>query len=118
MPSGFQQDANQLAQGFYRVTLTLSGGTATWPTDGTLLTSGAFNPSDWDAFTTKPTTVAKSNSLARGNMRWQAMIEEVSKHADAQIIDVEITGSTVGDDQATQIQFTVRYDRDAGLLRV
>ena len=30
MPSGFQQDINQLSPDFYRVVITMSGGTGTW----------------------------------------------------------------------------------------
>lgn len=117
MPSGFQQDANQLAPSFYRVVLTLNGGTASWPTaDGT--DNGAVNPSDWSAFTTLPSSSINANRVARGNLRFQSIIDELTKHSDAQIFDVEVTsaGNTDANNQPTAVAFTVKYERDAFLL--
>lgn len=116
MPSGFQQDTNQLAPGFYRVVLNLSSGTANWGQAAPA--NGAVNPYNWDSFATLPTTDANSQRLSRGNMRWQAIIEQVSKFADAQIIDVEVTSSdeTVANNIPTQVAFTVKYDRDSFVL--
>lgn len=116
MPSGFQQDTNQLSPNFYRVVLTLSGGTGNYgaaaPADG------AVNPSDWNSYATAPTTLANAQRLARGNMRWQAILEELANHADAQILDVEVTSAdnTLADSVPTAISFTVRYDRDNFVL--
>lgn len=117
MPSGFQQDANQLAPSFYRVVLTLNGGTAAWPTaDGD--DNGAVNPLDWSAFTTLPSSLVNATRVARGNLRFQAIIEELTNHADAQIFDVEVTsaGNTNANNQPTAVAFTVKYERDAFLL--
>jgi hypothetical protein len=116
MPSGFQQDQNQLSPDFYRVVLTLNGGvgvyTAAAPADG------AVNPYDWSSFTTVPTTLANSQRLARGNLRWQAIIEELAKYSDAQILDVEVSSpnSANADSLPTAIAFTVRFDRDDFIL--
>ena len=116
MPSGFQQDSNQLSPDFYRVVLTLSGGTGNY--GGAAPANGAVNPYDWNGFATAPTTLANAQRLARGNMRWQAIIEELTKHADAQILDVEVTSAnnTLADSVPTAISFTVKYDRDDFLL--
>jgi hypothetical protein len=121
MPSGFQQDSNQLSPSFYRVVLTLGGnsgtGGGTYPTtDGT--DNGAVNPYNWDTYSILPLTNATAYQLARGNMRWQAIMEEVSLHADCQVIDVEVSSSDVTDanSQPTDIAFTVRYDRDSFIL--
>jgi hypothetical protein len=116
MPSGFQQDTNQLSPDFYRVVLTLSGGTGNY--GGAAPANGAVNPYDWNGFATAPTTVANAQRLARGNMRWQAIIEELTKHADAQILDVEVTSAnnTLADSVPTAISFTVKYDRDDFVL--
>lgn len=121
MPSGFQQDSNQLSPSFYRVILTLgahSGGSgATYPTaNGT--NNGAVNPYNWDTFITPPTTDASAAQLARGNLRWQAIVDEVSEYSDCQLIDLEVTGSDVtsGDTQLSELSFTVRYDRDSFVL--
>lgn len=116
MPSGFQQDQNQLSPDFYRVVLTLSGGTGNY--GAAAPANGAVNPYDWNSFTTKPTSVANSERLARGNMRWQAIVEHLTRHADAQVMDVEVTSAdtTVADNVPTAISFTVRYDRDDFVL--
>jgi len=116
MPSGFQQDINQLSPDFYRVVLTLSGGTGNY--GGAAPANGAVNPYDWNGFATAPTTLANAQRLARGNMRWQAIIEELTKHADAQILDVEVTSAnnTLADSVPTAISFTVKYDRDDFVL--
>jgi hypothetical protein len=116
MPSGFQQDSNQLSPDFYRVVLTLSGGTGNY--GGAAPANGAVNPYDWNSFTTAPTTLANAQRLARGNMRWQAIIEELTKHADAQILDVEVTSAdnTLADSVPTAVSFTVKYDRDDFVL--
>lgn len=118
MPTGFQQDANQLSPGFYRVVITMNGGTATWTAASPA--NGAVNPYNWDSFTTVPTSDANAERLARGNMRWQAILEEVSRFADVQILDVErepVSGSlTAGDTLLEGLAFTLRFDRDAFIL--
>lgn len=116
MPSGFQQDTNQLSPDFYRVVITMSGGTGTWTAAAPA--NGAVNPYNWDSYATLPSSDANGQRLSRGNMRWQAIIEEVTKHADAQIIDVEVTsaGTTDANNVPTAIAFTVKYDRDDFVL--
>ena len=116
MPSGFQQDSNQLAPGFYRVVLTMNGGTATW--SGASPANGAVNPFNWDSYATKPSSDANGQRLARGNMRFQFIIEELTKYADAQIIDIEVTSADTTDANSvpTALAFTVKYDRDAFVL--
>jgi len=112
MPSGFQQDQNQLKTGFYRVVVTLNGGTGAY--NAAAPANGAVNPYDWNAYQTFPTTLANAERLARGNLRWQAIIEELTKHADAQILDVEVSSADTNDANSipTGIAFTVKYERD------
>lgn len=115
--SGFMQDSNQLKPTFYRVVLTLSGGTGTYPTaDGT--DNGAVFTQDHSQFTTLPTTLVTARRVARGHLRFLSIVEELKLYADAQILDIEFTSAGVGaaDNQPTQVKFTVRYDRDANLL--
>ena len=128
MPSGFQQDSNQLSPGLYRVvwvastgtypTTETTPGTTTWNGSGD---DGAITPNSADSFATLPTTVAKSISRARGNMRFRNVINRLTGLADCQILDIEtgIAGGapeTVGNDVITSLAFTVRFDRDAGLI--
>jgi hypothetical protein len=116
MASGFQQDSNQLSPDFYRVVLTLSGGTGTYT--GAAPANGAVNPYDWNSYATLPTTNANAERLARGNIRWQAIIEELTKHADAQILDVEVVSAdnTVANNIPTSVAFTVKFERDDFVL--
>lgn len=116
MPSGFQQDSNQLAPGFYRVVLTMGAGTATW--NAASPANGAVNPYNWDSYSTKPSSDANGQRLARGNMRFQFIIEELTKYADGQILDLEVTSSDTTDANSvpSALAFTVKYDRDAFVL--
>jgi hypothetical protein len=115
MASGYQQDSNQLTQGFYRVQWSAS--TGTYPTaDGN--NNGAINPYNWDTYILKPTTTISANRLARGNLRWNAIIEQLALLSDCRIENVVVTsaGNTVADNQPTGVSFTVVYDRDAFVL--
>ena len=118
MPSGFQQDSNQLSPGLYRVVWVAS--TGTYPTaDGD--TNGAVTPNSADSFATLPTTLVKGKARARGNMRFRNVINRLTGLADCQILDIEtgISGGgpeTAGDNQVTSLAFTVRYDRDEGVV--
>ncbi len=116
MPTGFQQSTNQLSPDFYRVVITMSGGSGTWTAASPA--NGAVNPYNWDSFATLPSSDANAQRLARGNMRFQAIIEELSKYADAQLIDVEVTSAdnTDANSLPTALAFTVRYDRDDFIL--
>ena len=117
MPSGFQQDSNQLAPSLYRIVWVDGVGGATYPTaDGD--NNGAITPNSSDSFTTAnlPTTLAKGQARARGNMRWRNVVNRLSNLADCQILDVEVGGETNGDAQATSVAFTVKYERSAGIL--
>ena len=113
MPSGFQQNSNQLAPGLYRVVWVAN--TGTYPTaDGN--TNGAITPNSSDSFATLPSTLVLGKARARGNMRFRNVINRLSNLADCQILDVEVGGETNADTQATSVAFTVKYDRDAGLI--
>lgn len=115
MPSGFQQDSNQLSPAFYRIVWAAS--TGTYPTaDGN--DNGAITPNTSDSFSTAnlPTTLAKGQARARGNMRFRNVINRLSGIADCQILDVEVGGETNGDSQATSLAFTVKYERPQDLL--
>jgi hypothetical protein len=118
MPSGFQQDSNQLSPGFYRIVWVASTGTYA-TADGN--DNGAITPNSADSFATLPTTLVKGKARARGNMRFRNVVNRLTGLADCQILDIEtgISGGgpeTAGDNQVTSLAFTVKYDRDAGVL--
>ena len=118
MPSGFQQDNNQLNPGLFRVVWVAN--TGTYPTaDGN--DNGGITPNSGDSFTTLPTTLVKAKARARGNIRFRNVINRLTGLADCQILDIEtgIAGGgpeLVGDDVATSLAFTVKYDRTAGII--
>lgn len=118
MPSGFQQDNNQLSPNFYRVVWVASTGTyATADGDD----NGAITPNSADSFATLPTTLVKGKARARGNIRFRNVVNRLSGLADCQILDIEtgISGGgpeTAGDNQVTSLAFTVKYERDEGVV--
>jgi hypothetical protein len=106
MPSGFQQDTNQLQPNFYRVSIDTSG----YPTaDGN--DNGGITPNSSDSFGTLPTTLIKGKQRSRGNLRFQNIVNRLTTLADCQILDISITEANA-DAQATAIAFTVKFDRD------
>ena len=118
MASGFQQDSNQLSPGLFRVVWIAS--TGTYPTaDGN--DNGGLTPNSADSFATLPTTYIKGKARARGNLRFRNVVNRLSGLGDCQILDIEtgISGGgpeLVGDDVATSVAFTVKYDRTAGII--
>ena len=114
MPSGFQNDTNQLQAEMYRATITMSN-TTYYPTADTD-DNGGVTPSASDSFATLPTTLAKGKARARGNMRFRNVVNRLSGLGDCQIRDITITEAN-GDAQATSLAFTVAYDRP-GLITV
>jgi hypothetical protein len=120
MPSGFVQDSNQLAPGFYRVVWAASAGTYA-TADGN--DNGAIGPTSADnvgsgknQISALPTTLVASKRRVRGNMRFRNIVNRLSGLADCQILDIECGGQTDGDSQPSSIAFTVKYERDAGVL--
>lgn len=106
MPSGFQQDLNQLQPNFYRVAIDLAG----YPTaDGD--NNGGVTPNSADSFAARPTTLIKGKQRARGNMRFRNIVNRLTGLADCQVMDITITEAN-GDAQATALAFTVKYERD------
>jgi hypothetical protein len=124
MASGFQQDTNQLAPNFYRVTIDLSsqtGGSAYYPNNATLNTSGGIEPFDANGFATLPTSNNNSIRRARGNIRWNNIIAALSNEADCQILDVTASNSgssyTNANTVSDALAFTVKFERDDFLLQ-
>jgi hypothetical protein len=114
MPSGFQQDPNQLQPAYFRVVMDMTDGDIYSTSVGN--TGGAVQPFTWDNYSggDLPQTVQSAVTLARGNIRFQRIIEELTKYADAQILDLEaLTGSNppTGEYQINHLAFTVKYDR-------
>lgn len=108
MPSGFQNDTNQLQSEMYRVVVTMSSATFYPAADGN--DNGAITPNSADSFATLPTTLIKGKARARGNMRFRNVINRLTGLADCQVRDITITEANA-DAQATSLAFTVAYER-------
>lgn len=113
MPSGFQQDLNQLQSTLYRVVITMSNTTYYPTTGGAENDRGGITPSSADSFSAVnlPTTLALSKNRARGNMRFRNVVNALSALADCQILDITINEANA-DAQAASLAFTVKFDRD------
>jgi len=122
MPSGFQQDQNQLTPSYYRVTIDCGSGTATWydtSNEGaTPEQMGRISSFTWDNFagSDRPTTQLEADALARGNLRFQYIVEALSNLADCQILDIEHNAAPTDMHNNSWINFTVKFDRDEGVL--
>ena len=110
MPSGFQNDTNQLQAEMYRVVVTMSN-TTYYPTaDGN--DNGGVTPTSWDAFAAGPTTQVLGRARARGNMRFRNIVNQVTGLTDMQVRDITITEANA-DAQATSLAFTLLIERPA-----
>lgn len=112
MPSGFQNDTNQLQAEMYRVVITMSNTTYYPTTGGTDTDRGGVTPTAWDAFATAdlPTTLGLAQNRARGNMRFRNIVNQVTGLTDMQVRDITITEAN-GDAQATSLAFTLAIER-------
>lgn len=112
MPSGFQNDTNQVQSEMYRVVITMSNTTYYPTTGGAADDRGGVTPNSSDSFTTAnlPTTLAYGQNRARGNMRFRNVVNRLSGLADCQIRDITLTEANA-DAQATSLAFTVLYER-------
>jgi len=110
MPSGFQNDANQLQAEMYKVIVTMSNPTYYPTADGN--DNGGVTPTSSDSFAILPTSLVLGKARARGNMRFRNVVNRLAGLADCQVRDVTITEAN-GSAQATSLQFTVNYERPA-----
>jgi hypothetical protein len=124
MPSGFQQDNNQLSPAYFRVVIDMDNGDDAWymqADEANPTAKGRITTWAWDNATDStrlPQTQEIADALARGNMRFQAIVDMLGMFADCQILDIENPGNDYAEDQVDQdtIAFTVKYDRSEFLL--
>ena len=113
MASGFQNNQDQLTPTYYRVAVNLSG----YDSNVAHNASGAVEPFDYDYFTTLNTAKNKSERRARGNIRWGAILFELQRFSNCEILDVTVQKSgpaneTAADDVAISLAFTVGYAQE------
>jgi hypothetical protein len=119
MPSGFQNNQDQLTPNYYRIQID----TSTYDDSDTNLTGGGVEPWDYNNFETLNTTLDTSKRRARGNIRFGQILSFLATGDNPEILDVTVlkAGSPpvpedAADDVAVSVSFTVGYYREAGVL--
>lgn len=117
MPSGFQNSQEQLTPNYYRVTINTSG----YSTTANSTAGGGVEAWDYNYFSTLNTTADNSRRRARGNIRWNAILQELQKHSNCEILDVTVlktgpTAQTAADDTSVSVAFTVGYAQEEFVL--
>ena len=118
MASGFQNNQDQLTPNYYRITINLSSGYSSTASSNA---SGAVEAWDFTTFATMNSTAAYSQRRARGNIRFHAILNELQKFDNVQILDMTVmksgpTAETAADDVAISVAFTVGYTQEAYVL--
>lgn len=117
MPSGFQNNNDQLTPNYYRVVIDTSGYSTTAADNN----SGGVESQDHNNFATANTTTNNSIRRARGNLRWQAILDELGRFNEPILLDVTVlkagpTVETAADDTAVSVAFTVGYTQEEYVL--
>ena len=100
MPSGFQQDSNQLSPSYYRVQINMGwwGSTqATWVNiddDIPIEAKGRINPFNWDNYSTLPSSVDNGIALANGNATTLVLVLVQNASPFAPTSNVQLGSST------------------------
>jgi hypothetical protein len=114
MASGFQNNQDQLTPNYYRVQIDLSSGYSSTASDND---SGGVEAWDFTNFTDLNTTMDNSRRRARGNIRFNSILNQLQLFANVQILDMTVlTGGNpqeTADDVAASVSFTVGYVQEA-----
>jgi hypothetical protein len=118
MPSGFQNNQDQLTPNYYRIQIALSSGYSSTETNND---SGAVEAWDFTTFATMNTTTDNSRRRARGNIRFNSILNYLQLFDNVQLLDMTVmkagpTAETAADDVAVSVSFTVGYTQEAYVL--
>jgi len=113
MASGFSNSQDQLTPTYYRVAIDTSGYSTTAADNN----SGGIEAWDYNYFTTLNTSLVNSNRRARGNIRWNAILQELQRFSNCEILDVTVlkTGpaaETAADHTSVSVTFTVGFAQE------
>lgn len=117
MASGFQNNNDQLTPTYYRIVIDTSGYSTTAANND----SGGVEAWDFNYFSTVNTTTNNSRRRARGNIRWGAILDELQRFSNCELLDVTIkktgpTDQTAADDTSVSVSFTVGYPQEEYVL--
>ena len=80
--------------------------------DTETVNGGRCSPCAADDFATKPTTLAQSLLISRGQLRFKMMLEKLAIRSNFELHNMVTTySSSAGDNPITDINFTLIYDR-------
>ena len=93
---------------YYTVDIAQSGFADTETING-----GRCSPVAANDFATKPTTLAQSTLVSRGQLRWKLLLNALQVRSNCQIVNMVTTyGSDAGDSPITDINFGIVYEND------
>mgnify|MGYP001173025786 FL=1 len=109
LPRHERNDPNAGMQGaYYTVDIAMSGFTDAESTAG-----GRLSPCAANDFATKPTTLAQSLLVSRGQLRYKLMLNALQVRSNCRIINMVTTYSnTQGDSPITDINFGIVFEND------
>ena len=104
-----RNDPNAGMQGaYYTVDIAMSGFTDAESTAG-----GRLSPCAANDFATKPTTLAQSLLVSRGQLRYKLMLNALQVRSNCRIINMVTTyASDAGDNPITDINFGIVFEND------
>ena len=81
--------------------------------DTETVNGGRCSPCAANDFATKPTTLAQSLLVSRGQLRWKLLLNALQVRSNCQIVNMVTTyGADAGDNPITDINFGVVYEND------
>ena len=109
LPRIERNDPNAGMQGaYYTVDIAMSGFTDAESTAG-----GRLSPCAANDFATKPTTLAQSLLVSRGQLRYKLMLNALQVRSNCRIINMVTTyANTQGDSPITDINFGIVFEND------
>ena len=109
LPRIERNDPNAGMQGaYYTVDIAMSGFTDAETTAG-----GRLSPCSARDFATKPTTLAQSLLVSRGQLRYKLMLNALQVRSNCRIINMVTTyANTQGDSPITDINFGIVFEND------
>ena len=109
LPRHERNDPNAGMQGaYYTVDIAMSGFTDAESTAG-----GRLSPCAANDFATKPTTLAQSLLVSRGQLRYKLMLNALQVRSNCRIINMVTTyANTEGDSPITDINFGIVFEND------
>ena len=109
LPRHERNDPNAGMQGaYYTVDIAMSGFTDAETTAG-----GRLSPCAARDFATKPTTLAQSLLVSRGQLRYKLMLNALQVRSNCRIINMVTTyANTQGDSPITDINFGIVFEND------